>query len=101
MKERVKYLYHICNDFINPYGLAHNSNSFGYSKLAARLKRLNCEFLVRLTIAPSKSADTVLKDADYINGNLQHFNMTHVPKFLQKLEPLYPHLKLLKRRRQS
>ena len=66
----VKYFYHFRKDFINPYGLANNLDSFTNTKLAPHLKRFNCEFLVRLTIALTEFANTILKNANYITRNL-------------------------------
>ena len=97
-KEGVKYFYHFRKDFINPYGLAHSIDTYSDNKLALRLKRFNCEFLVRPLVGLSEFADTVLKNADYISTNLHDFDISQIQRFLNKLEPLYPHLEILNRK---
>ena len=78
--------------------MAHNIDTFSDTKLAARLKRFNCEFLVRPTIALSEFADTVLKNAEYISSNLDDFDIIQIKRFMDKIEPLYPHLEILNRK---
>lgn len=97
-KEGVKYFYHFRKDFINPYGMAHTMDSFSDTKLAARLKRFNCEFLVRPTIALSEFCDTVLQNINYISANIDNFDITQIQRFINKVEPLYPHLEILNRK---
>ena len=46
----------------------------------------------------SEFADTILKNAEYINSNLQDFDLTQVQRFMEKLEPLYPQLHILNRK---
>ena len=78
--------------------MAHNIDTFSDTKLAARLKRFNCEFLVRPTIALPEFADTVLKNAKYITSNLDDFDITQIKRFIDKIELLYPPLEILNRK---
>ena len=66
--------------------------------MAAWLKTFNCEFLVKPIIAMSEFGDTILKNAESINSNLQDFDITQVQRFMEKLEPLYPDLHILNRK---
>ena len=59
---------------------------------------MNCEFLVRPLVGLSEFADTVLKNADYISANVNDFDISQIQRFLNKLEPLYPHLQILNRK---
>ena len=97
-KEGVKYFYHFRKDFINPYGLAHSIDTYSDNKLAVRLKRFNREFLVRPSVGLSEFADRVLKNADYISTNLHDFDISQIQRFLNKIQPLYPHLEILNRK---
>ena len=94
----MKYFYHFREDFINPYGMAHAMDSFSDTKLTARLKRFNCEFFVRPTIALSEFCDTILQNMNYISTNIDNFDITQIQWFINKLEPLYPHLEILNRK---
>ena len=78
--------------------MAHNIDTFSDTKLAARLKRFNCEFLVRPAIALSEFADTVLKNVEYITSNLDEFDITQIKRFIDKIELLYPQLEILNRK---
>ena len=97
-KEGVKYFYHFRKDFINPYGLAHSIDTYSDNKLAVRLKRFNREFLVRPSVGLSEFADRVLKNADYISTHLHDFDISQIQRFLNKIQPLYPHLEILNRK---
>ena len=97
-KEGVKYFYHFRKDFINPYGLAHSIDTYSDNKLAVRLKRFNREFLVRPSVGLSEFADRVLKNVDYISTNLHDFDISQIQRFLNKIQPLYPHLEILNRK---
>ena len=73
-------------------------DSFSDTKLAGHLKRFNCEFLVRLSIALSEFCDTVLQNMNYISTNIDNFDITQIQRFLNKVEPLFPHLEILNRK---
>ena len=80
------------------YGLAHSVDSYTVTKLALRLKRFNCEFLVRPSIGLSEFADTILTNSNYIATNLENFDAMQIQRFLDKIAPLYPHLEVLNRK---
>ena len=97
-KEDAKYFYHFHKDFINPCGMTHNMDTFTDTKLTARLKRLNCEFLVRPTVVLSDFADTILQNINYITTNLENFDITQIRRFIDKIGPPYPYLEIINRK---
>lgn len=65
----VNYFYHFRKDFLKPYGLAHDADSFNEESFSHRLNTINCEYVVRPQIAISEFSDAVLQNLEYIKEN--------------------------------
>ena len=70
-EDSVAYFNHFRKDFIRPYGLAHDAQSFDAVALSQRLNNFNCEFFIRPQIAISEFTETLSANLKYIEENVE------------------------------
>ena len=73
-------------EFIKPYGLAHDADSFSDGSFHRRINTVNWEYVVRPQITNSEFAETVLENADYLKGNLEVLEKDTTQAFLNKIK---------------
>ena len=94
-EDSVTYFNHFRKDFIRPYGLAHNDQSFEAATLSRRLNNINCEFFTRPQIAISEFAETVSANLKYLEQNLEVLEPKSIEIFLKKAKKIDRHLAIL------
>lgn len=82
----VKYFYHFHKDFINPYGMAHDTASYTDEQIHARLSQMNYEFLARSNIAISEFADALIANIECLEENISVLDAKGLEKFFHKME---------------
>ena len=83
--QNLKYFYHFRKDFLPPYGIAHNDQSFSDEKMQARIEAINCEFIIRPWIGVSKFAETMLANEKFLEESKDLLDSQNLTKFLKKL----------------
>ena len=95
------YYQHFQKNFIRPYGLALNDQTFQDATLATRLKSINCEFMVRSHIAMSEVSKTMTENWKYIGENIDIFDIDVIKKFLAKVESVLQSFQVVNQKDQS
>ena len=80
----VPYFNHFRKDFIRPYGLAHDAQSFDEATPTRRLNNFNCGFFTRPHVAISEFAETFSANLTYMEQNLETLEPKSVEVFLKK-----------------
>ena len=70
-RQRSSILQHFCKDFIRPYGLAHNEDSYDDASISRRLNSWNCKFFQHPQIGISEFAETILANVKYLEDNMK------------------------------
>ena len=83
-EDSVAYFNHFRKDFIWPYGLAHDAQSFDAVTLNRRLNNFNCEFFIRPQFTISEFAETLSANLKYIEGNVDILEPKSIQVFLKK-----------------
>ena len=83
-EDSVAYFNHFQKDFIWPYGLAHDAQSFDAVTLSRRLNNFNCEFFIRPQFTISEFAETLSANLKYIEGNVDILEPKSIQVFLKK-----------------
>ena len=91
----VSFFNHFRKDFIRPYGLAHNENTFDPATLSRRLNNINCEFYLRPQIAISEFAETIPANLQYVEENINILDEESISAFIRKTRKIEPYLKIL------
>ena len=91
----IKYFYHVCKDFLPPYGAGHNDQSFTDDQFAARIGSINCELITRPWIVVSKFADAMLANSKYLHENKDLLVSQGLEKFLKKLDKYKDSLEII------
>ena len=91
----VGFFNHFRKDFIHPYGLAHDSQSFEVVTLSQRMNNLNCEFYIRSQIAISEFVETVSVNLKYMEENMEILQPKPIEAFLKKAKKVEKYLALL------
>ena len=89
------YFNHFRKDFIRPYGLAHDDNSFDSATLSRRLNNFNCEFYLRPQVAISEFAETIIKNVQYIEENANILDPKSIQGFVKKAKKIEKYLAVL------
>ena len=86
----VSYFNHFRKDFIRPYGLAHDAQSFDEATLTRRLNNFNCEFFTRPQVAVSEFAETFSTNLTYMEfGNIRTQICWSLPEKSQEDRKIY------------
>ena len=91
----VSYFNHFRKDFIRPYGLAHDAQSFDEATLTRRLNNFNCEFFTRPQVAISEFAETFSTNLTYMEQNLEILEPKSVEVFLKKAKKIERYIAIL------
>ena len=91
----VSYYNHFRKDFIRPYGLAHDEQSYDDATLTRRLNNWNCEFFNRPQIAISEFAETLLANFKYLQDNKEILDQKSFSAFIKKGQKIEEYLKIL------
>ena len=91
----VGFFNHFRKDFIRPYGLAHDSQSFEAVTLSRRLNNFNCEFFTGPHIAISQFAETVSVNLKYMEENMEILEPKSIEAFDKKAKKIEKHLAVL------
>ena len=83
--QNLKYFYHFRKDFLPPYGIAHNDQSFSDEKMQARIEAINCEFIIQPWIGVSRFAETMLANGKFLEESKDLLDSENLTKFLKKL----------------
>ena len=94
-EDSVGYFNHFRKDFIRPYGLAHDVQSFDEVTLTRTLNNFNCEFFTRPQIAISEFAETISANLKYIEQNLEILEPKSIEVFLKKAKKIEPYIAIL------
>ena len=87
LSKGVKYFYHFRREFLPPYGIAHNEQSFSDEKMKARIiGAINCEFITQPWIGVSEFADTMLSNAKFLEESKHLLDSEILAKFLKKVD---------------
>ena len=90
----VSFFNHFRKDFIRPYGLAHNENTFDPATLSRRLNNINCEFYLRPQIAISEFAETIPANLQYVEENINILDKESISALIRKTRKIEPYLKI-------
>ena len=66
----MQFFNHFRKDFIRPYGLAHDENSFEHKILMRRLNSWNYKFYLHPQIAISEFTQTISQNVKYLEENI-------------------------------
>ena len=91
----VSFFNHFRKDFIRPYGLAHNENTFDPATLSRRSNNINCEFYLRPQIAISEFAETIPANLQYVEENINILDKESISALIRKTRKIEPYLKIL------
>ena len=86
---------HFRKDFIRPYGLAHNENTFDPATLSRRLNNINIEFYLRPQIAISEFAEIIPANLQYVEENINILDKESISAFIRKTRKIEPYLEIL------
>ena len=95
------YYQHFLKNFIRPYGLALNDETFQDATLARQLKSINCEFMVCPHIAMSELSEIMTENWKYIGENIAIFDIDAIKEFLGKVESVLESFQVVNQKDQS
>ena len=91
-------LQHFCKDFIRPYGLAHNEDSYDDASISRRLNSWNCKFFQHPQIGISEFAETILANVKYLEDNMKILEQKSLTAFVSRTKEIEHCLNKLDRR---
>ena len=81
----IKYFYHFRKDFLPPYEIAHDYQSFSNEKMKVRIGAISCEFITQPWIGVSEFADTMVTNGKFLEESKDLLDSESLTKFLKKL----------------
>ena len=94
-EDSVTFFNHFRKDFICPYGLAYDRQSFEPSTLSRRLNYFNCEFYIRSQIGISEFTETVSANLQYMEENQKILDPKSIQAFIKKTKKIEKYLAVL------
>ena len=91
----MQFFNHFRKDFIRPYGLAHDENSFEHKILMRRLNSWNYKFYLHPQIAISEFTQTISQNVKYLEENIDILDQHSLTPSIKKTKKIDKHLAVL------
>ena len=97
----VSCLNHFREDFVKPYGLAHDAVTYDDATLPRRLNTYNSKFYLRSQCGISEFSETLLENIAYLENNAEILDMVSLNAFIKKTRRFEPYLKILNSKKED